>query len=295
MTALLFITFCFFSTYWNLSVDFSSTRGFYDKPFSLTLTSDGSIVYTISISTADRTSPTATDTSVTGTQYTTPINIQRTCIIRSLAYIKVGNKLTNISKMKIHTFIFLSDVVKQSILNQDVVTNYASSMVAAFTNIPSISFASPFAYPTQTSRVANPQNASIEWLDKNHTDDQWQMNIEYDMYGGGSRNFIKKNLKVKFRDNLDGDLEFDLFDGLDYKGVRRVFKFAAFNLRGGSYDSLIGTSIAPTTYIRGLFYEYTNNDLGVLIPRGRMVHVFFNTQYEGIINMKVLNRVLVMN
>ncbi len=83
--------------------DFSHTRGFYDAPFDLTLTSEeeNSIIrYTLDGSEPDRN---------TGTVYSGPIHISTTSVARAIVFTNEGAG----SDIRTHTFIFTNDVVNQ--------------------------------------------------------------------------------------------------------------------------------------------------------------------------------------
>jgi hypothetical protein len=90
-------------------IQFSQERGFYDSPFSLTLSTDtpgATIYYSL-----DCELPGQVGTrSVTGTVYTEPISISKTTCLRAVA-IRQGWKP---SAMYTHTYIFVSDVITQS-------------------------------------------------------------------------------------------------------------------------------------------------------------------------------------
>ncbi|MFB0553287.1 MAG: chitobiase/beta-hexosaminidase C-terminal domain-containing protein, partial [Phycisphaerae bacterium] len=87
---------------------FSQDRGFYDTPFSITITTeteDAVIYYTL-----DGTEPyELTGRALRGVVYTTPIPISETTCLRAIA-IKPGWKPTNVDAQ---TYIFLDDVVRQ--------------------------------------------------------------------------------------------------------------------------------------------------------------------------------------
>ncbi|MBN1505612.1 MAG: lamin tail domain-containing protein, partial [Sedimentisphaerales bacterium] len=88
---------------------FSHDRGFYDQPFSVTITTatEGAVVYY----TIDGSSPFDTVRGQpTGRPYTGPVAITTTTCLRAIAY-KIGWKPSNIDTQ---TYIFLSDVQHQA-------------------------------------------------------------------------------------------------------------------------------------------------------------------------------------
>ncbi|TYB73593.1 T9SS type A sorting domain-containing protein [Bizionia algoritergicola] len=99
-----YILFLFFSiSIYSQEIMFSESRGFYESPFNLELTTnmiDGSIRYTI-----DGSIPSTT----AGIPYNgMPIPINSTVVIRAIAY-----STTEQSNIPTHTFLFLNDVLQQ--------------------------------------------------------------------------------------------------------------------------------------------------------------------------------------
>jgi hypothetical protein len=54
-------------------------------------------------------------------------------------------------------------------------------------------------------------------------------------------------------------------------------------MRAHSQDGPFGYPGYAPYYMRNLFQEYTYNDAGVLAIHGRMVHVIYNSHYQGIV------------
>src|SRR5574340_890575 len=98
---------------------FDVHRGFFDAPFTLTITTatPGAVIrYT-----TDGTPPTAT----TGTIYTTPLTISKTTTLRAAAF-KTDYRPTNVDT---ETYIFLADVIRQSTNPPGFPTSWGSNVV----------------------------------------------------------------------------------------------------------------------------------------------------------------------
>ncbi|MGE5296343.1 MAG: FN3 associated domain-containing protein, partial [Solirubrobacterales bacterium] len=90
-------------------IEFSQERGFCEEPFSLTLSTDtpeATIYYSLDCELPGQVAA----RKITGTVYTGPISISKTTCLRAIA-VRQGWKP---SAIYTHTYIFVSDVVKQS-------------------------------------------------------------------------------------------------------------------------------------------------------------------------------------
>jgi len=219
----------------------------------------------------------------TGTPYTAPIAVSKTSVIRAIAY--KGTEKTNVT---IHTYIFTADVIRQSTMDQVFLNDprYAPEAEKALKTIPSLHLRSNRAYPVEMDWVARPTNGTLEWLDPDNPSDNWSMMTEFDMFGGASRYYPKKNLRVHFRSAFgDDELEFPLFDGYDWS-IPSSRRFKSITLRANSQDAVFGQAWGPVTYMKNIWHDWLMQDAGVLAPHARMAHLYYNLQYQGLYHVR---------
>jgi len=186
-------------------LEFSHQRGFYDEPFSVTITTEteGAIIYY----TLDGSSPYDLARSVAqGTFYTGPISISTTTYLRAVA-IKSGFKPTTVVT---HTYIFLDDVIEQPQyppgfpttgwghagpdyqMDPVVTSAYSSTIKDDMKSIPILSlvmdiddwFGSKGIYINK-SQDGTERVVSMEFIDPNNGD-EFQINCAISMQGGVS-------------------------------------------------------------------------------------------------------------
>jgi hypothetical protein len=272
---------------YSFKVVFKPTRGFFTAAQQVTLTSPLGAGSTIRFTTANdwTTIQKQVPPSLSvGTVYTGPITITATTLIRAIAYLPSGQK-TNITT---HSYFFLSDVVKQASMYEPTVNNprFAGQVLAALKNLPSFHIVTTRPYPTEKDWIDRPTNGTLEWLDPDNPTDNWSSQIIFDMYGGASRYYPKKNLRVKFRDSTgDGELEFPLFDGFDW-GVPTSRKFKSFSLRAFSQDGVFGQAWPNPTWMKNIWHDWLMQDAGILAPHSRYVHLYYNLQYQGLHHLR---------
>ncbi|MBP7951181.1 MAG: chitobiase/beta-hexosaminidase C-terminal domain-containing protein, partial [Verrucomicrobiales bacterium] len=297
---------------------FSHNRGFYDTPFSVSITSpteEAEIYYT-----TDNSDPSPTN----GTLFTDPITISKTTVLRARAF-KADWKPTNIDT---HTYIFLADVTtvpKGTIpengslsgtappgwptasvngqafnygFSASVLATYSSAQLReALTQIPSISVV------TQQSNLTDPSTgiyvnatghgdlwerpASIEMLDINHPQSapadghgEFHENCGLRVRGGYSRNDYasKHSLRLFFSKQYGATK-------LRYPlyGPNGASEFDKFDLRGSQNYSWSNSSGDPNeTLCRDPFSRETLGALGQQHTRSRFAHVYLNGLYWGI-------------
>jgi len=234
---------------------FSHDRGFYDSPFSVTITTEtegATIRYTTDGS---------TPTDHYGQVYTNPVHITTTTCLRAAAF-KAGCKATNVDT---HTYIFLEDVIQQATdpvtgaqvtpegyptswgsvtgdyqMDPDVVGQdgqdkfggiYASTIKDDLKSVPTISlvmhkddwFGTRGIYINQ-SQDGTERVTSFEYIDPNGAE-QFQINCAMAMQGGVSGGgtsldrwkTFKLSMRPRFKPQTDDRLPTGGAAKLDYK------------------------------------------------------------------------------
>jgi len=281
---------------------FSRDRGFYDSPFSVTITTEtvgATIHYT-----ADGSAPSETH----GNEYVGPIGINTTTCLRAMAF-KPGWMSTNIDT---HTYIFLDDVIHQPAnpvgfpsawggtaadyeMDPDVVNDarYSDLMRESLLSLPSISivtdldklFGASGIYSNSTlGGVAWERPASVEWIYPDSTTG-FQMNAGLRIYGGdpfrGMGLTRKKSFRLFFK-RIYGPtkLNFPMFDAPD-----AATSFDTIVLRAGANDAWNNWSAgANAQYILDEYMRRTQSAQGQVSPHGTFVHLYINGLYWGLYN-----------
>ena len=281
---------------------FNQDRGFYTEPFYVTVTC-ATPEATIRYST-DGSKPTAT----TGTEYTGPIRISQTTVLRAAAF-KDDLEPSNTDTQ---TYLFLDDVLTQAPngapppdwpsswganirdygMDPDIVNSprWGPQVKEALTSLPSFSIVIPLPDLFDSSRgiYANPGNdgmgaereCSVELLHPDGTEG-FHINCGLRIRGGFSRSTSnpKHAFRLLFRDRygapklnypLFGDDGTDTFDGIDL----RTFQNYSWSFQGDN---------------RGIFVrDQWNRDaqlaMGHQAERGKFYHLYINGQYWGLYN-----------
>jgi hypothetical protein len=285
---------------------FSVDRGFFEGPFSLSITSgtpDAVIYYSVN---GDEPGPGK------GVLYTGPITITNTTVLRTRAF-KTNWKPTDVDTA---TYLFLADVIYQAPnwqqtrvpppnfpaswgrntvdygMDPNVVSNYtAAEWKEALTQIPSMSIVTEMKnlFDASTGIYANADGhgevwerpISLELLDPtNGVPGRFQENCGLRIRGGASRgaNFVKHSLRVYFRrDYGAGKLRYPLFEeeGAD--------EFEVFDIRTSqNYAWPRGESPTFDTMVREVWCRQTLGAMGQPYRRSRYYHLYINGQYWGL-------------
>ncbi|HPO13151.1 MAG TPA: CotH kinase family protein [Candidatus Hydrogenedentes bacterium] len=282
---------------------FSIEHGFYNAPFELTLSladPSGAIRYTLDGSTPSR------DVGIT---YTVPIPIDRTTVVRAIAYFV--SEAT--SRVVTHTYLFLSDVIQQSPngeapgpewpaqctgpgqfidygMDPNVVNDprYSDIMDEALLAIPSISMATDLGnlFDPSTGIYMNAWGEGDEWerpasieLIKPDGTPGFQINAGVRIRGGFSRDPSnpKHAFRLFFRSAYgDARLNYPLFDdeGADV--------FDKVDLRTAQNYSWSLGGDPNCTMLRDVFSRDTQHDMGQPYTRSRFYHLYINGQYWGL-------------
>lgn len=282
---------------------FSVDRGFFDAPFSLsitTATANATIRYT-----TDGSPPTVAN----GFTYTGPIPISSTTVIRAAAFADGFEP----SDVDTQTYIFLTDVIRQSPdgspppgwpsswgantvdygMDPNVVDNaaYSGTIINDLKTIPSYSLVTdlPNLFDPATGIYANPggdtiaweRPASIELIYPNGTPG-FQVDAGIRIRGGFSRSTDnpKHAFRFFFRQQYGTPkLKYPVFasqngtDTLDGYDLR-TFQNYSWSFQGDSLG----------VFIRDVFSRDTQIDMGQPGERGDYFHLYINGQYWGLYN-----------
>ncbi|MEK7949371.1 lamin tail domain-containing protein [Luteolibacter soli] len=286
-------------------VVFSKARGYFNAPFSLTLSTamtEAQIRYT-----TDGTAPTAT----TGTIYTAPIPVSTTTTVRACAYRAGYTSL----RPETQTYLYLQDIIQQPatiagwpnpmISTGGVATQmhdyemdptltsdpaFREELIEGFSDIPTVSVVvkktdmwnaageGGFYRSTDLERAA-----SVEYIDPEHPNDNTQADCGIQ---GHSHDRMKRSLRLSFKAAY-GDTKFDsaMFTGVPWGGDRGNRAVDNIVLRGGNNHSF-ARSWNPTTstYGEDEWYRATQIAMGRPGTPGRFVHLFINGIYWGMYN-----------
>jgi hypothetical protein len=289
----------------------SRDRGFFDAPFPLeitTATAGARIRYTL-----DGSPPSTT----TGAEYTTPLLIASSTVLRAAAFLDGFLPSRTIT----HTYIFLDDVIAQDdaaalarglpatwgetpadyAMDPDVIGadgvdlydgRYAAAVREGLLSLPALSlvaaaddiFGPEGIYTLSTATEGDPERpVSVELI---HPDgaDGFQVDAGLRLQGGAFRSHEltrKHSLRLVFRKSYGAAaLEHPLF------GRRAARRFDTLTLRAGANDSWQwATAGEQGLYIRDSFARETLLDLGGIASHEIFVHLYLNGVYWGLYNV----------
>jgi hypothetical protein len=245
---------------WLTSPVVSHERGFYNRPFELTL---------------QNTNPAASLMMSLNEQYPNvplpdrvgfPISSTTTL---HCAVTRPGFKSSDVVN---HTYLFLEDVINSPLMNKNITQNrqYTDRLRKGLTDLPTFSITVSQLPDDYIERRAS---LEILWPDSSPS---IQVDCGMSRYGGAWTRFAKKNYKLKFRKEYGvRKLRAPLFAGFDH-GIEAVDEFDTLELRGGSHDMK-----ARGFYMGACFVEDSMLDMGSLNPHGRFVHLYINGRYWG--------------
>jgi hypothetical protein len=299
---------------------FSVNRGFFDAPFSLSITcaTPGvEIRYTTNGSPASATS---------GFIFTSPITINRHSFIRAAAF-RPGWVPSDIDT---HSYIFLRDVFRQSnnipnyptvwqasypadyAMDPNIVNHpvYGPALSNALRSIPTLSIvsdhnglwgASTGIYPNSTSSGTNWERAaSLELIDGGGAT-EFAVNARLEMHGNASRDNVrtpKHSMHVVFNSDYGPTkLRHDWFGGgvdvhnkIVFRSCGFVDGWAGRYADNGTYTSaetgetFRGLRYRPenTCYLRDAWVKDSFRDMGWVSSRSQYVHLYLNGLYWGL-------------
>jgi hypothetical protein len=282
----------------------SVSRGLYDTPFTLALTSataNAQIHFT-----TDGSTPSA----VSGMLYTSPVTIAHTTVLRAIAT-EPGYWPSSVAT---YTYVLLTNVIAQSLqsatsagfpaawsgttpdyaMDPTVTRAYATQMVASLHSLPSVFITTTVSnlFDPATGIYVNPTQhglawerpAAVEMVDTNGQS-QFQVGCGLRIQGGAFRNFYytqKKSLRLLFKSQYGvGRLHYDLFNE---PGAAQDFNTLV--LRAGANDGYSWADAGTTVqFIRDQFGRRLLLDMGHPSVRGMFVHVYLNGLYWGLYNL----------
>jgi hypothetical protein len=276
---------------------FSHKRGFYATAFLLNLytgSNDAVIHYTI-----DGSQPTITH----GTIYSSPININRTTIVRAVA-VKPG---WLDSAVETHTYIFLGTVIYQTSnppgfpsswggtaadyeMDPEIVSAHLGTITDDLKSIPTMSLVTHVDDMFGPGGIySNPGGAGFTWERPGSIEliypsgsEGFQVDCGVRIYGGAFRGMgltRKKTFRLLFK-GIYGPtkLRYPLF------GEDAVDEFDTIILRGGANDAWNNWGKENTQYIVDEFMRRTQLALGHPSGHGMFVHLYVNGLYWGLYN-----------
>jgi hypothetical protein len=284
-------------------VAFSHDHGFFDAPFSVTLTTettDAVIFYTL-----DGSSPLGDQGDIR--VYIEPIPISTTTCLRAAAILDGWKS----SHVQTRTYLYLKDVIRQpknpSAFPKDWgsaaadyemdprITNsskYSSLMERALLSLPTVSLVLPpdalfgptgiYTNSTQ-SGFAWERQSSVEWISPSGGM-EFQVDAGLRIYGGAFRGMgltRKKSFRLSFKGEYGPTkLEFPVFDAPD-----ATTRFDTLIFRAGANDAWNNWGNVNTQYIVDEFMRRTQLAVGQPSAHGTFVHLYLNGLYWGLYNL----------
>jgi len=301
-------------------LEFSHRRGFYDEPFSVTITTEteGAVIYY----TIDGNEPyNSTHGLPAGMVYSGPIFIDTTTCLRAVAF-KPDWKLSHVDT---YTYIFLDDIRYQSDsyayskgfpaqwinrwgqhlrdgdyeMDPDILTDpaYSGLFETAMKAIPVLSIVTDTAnlFDPQIGIYVNnwqwhdPQSGqnwerpiSLEYFDP-CTGENFQINAGLRLAGNQSRDptlNAKHSMRIFFKNEFGPSM-------LEYPLYENsdADRHNNISLRANFHyswlDSTHPSNVANAHYIRDTFAQDSLRDMGHLSPDSRYVHLYMNGLYWG--------------
>jgi hypothetical protein len=284
-------------------VAFSVDHGFFNAPFSVTLTAettDAVIFYTV-----DGSSPLGDQGDIR--VYIEPIPISTTTCLRAAAILDGWKS----SHVQTRTYVFLRDVIRQSknpsgfpkdwgsaaadyemdprIANS---SKYGPLMEQALLSLPTVSLVLPpdalfgptgmYTNSTQSGSAWERQS-SVEWISPGGGM-EFQVDAGLRIYGGAFRGMgltRKKSFRLSFKGEYGPTkLDFPVFDVPD-----ATTRFDTLILRAGANDAWNNWGNVNTQYIVDEFMRRTQLAVGQPSAHGTFVHLYLNGLYWGLYNL----------
>ncbi|MBN1764286.1 MAG: lamin tail domain-containing protein, partial [Sedimentisphaerales bacterium] len=256
---------------------FSSDRGFYDDPFSLTITCDtaGAQIYY----TTDGTAPVDNDVATAdGILYTGPISISSNTSVRAAA-LKTGWMPTNLDT---HTYIFdASDEIKAMpvvcLTGDEEKTFFLPDGIMAYPTLRGIEYERPVSFEVidlQTGASFH-ENCGIRLHGSNDTRPQYTIGEDWStcwIDWWPHMNTNKLGFNLWFRSTYGNNrLEYPFFPFID------VDRFKSLVLRQGKNDAC--TPFIKDEWARRLFRE-----MGHVQVTGSFANLYLNGEYKSYYN-----------
>lgn len=288
------------------SLEQSHRRGFYDAPFDLELLTewdDGRIVYTLD----------GTDPTVQGLDYTGPIRLDATAVVRA-ALVSANGVVVD---QDTHTYFFAASVPDQVApadypdqwwvndidgpfpadyaVDSEIVTHpdYAEAFPGVWTQLPVLSvILHPDDLFGRTGIHENPLDSGENWeraahvelLDPHDDARTFGAGCGLRIAGGSSRipaRSPKKSFRLTFKSEFGpASLEEPIFDATDATGVFETLVLRGrYNRSWVHYDPI---QRARADYVREQLSTDLQRAMGTPSPHTRSVHLFLNGLYWGL-------------
>ena len=266
---------------------FDVDRGFYASAFTVSITTDtpgATVVYT-----TDGTDPTLSNG--TASPDSASVSITGTTVLRASAF-KTGLTPTNIDTQ---TYLFTADIIQQSEMDPDVVTDpdYSGEIASALQSIRTLSIVTDpdnlfdnsigILENTGGRGLAWERPVSIEFIDPDNPTDSMQTNAGLRMHGNGSRGSAKNSLRLLFRAVYGPKkLNYPLF-GEDF--ISQKFNTVVLRAQNAnSWTSSRSLDRQSTTFLQDSFAKDSQRDMGHPTAGSTFVHLFLNGTYWGLYN-----------
>lgn len=280
-------------------VSFSVLAGYKSSAQTVVLgtaTPSASIRYTL-----DGSAPTSTN----GTQIIpgASITVTETSVVRAVAY--RNGWFTSAPETR--TYLFASDIIAQPVsppgwpqhrsvndhyldyeMDPDVVNGNELLIESSLRSLPTMSIVTDpdNLFDAATGIYVNPQErgsewerpASIELIDPSGALLGFDINGGLRLRGGSSRSTQnpKHSLRLFFRDEYEGDLDYPLF------GDEGVDRFERIDLRTVQHENWGWRPTNEATYVEDVWSRDTQAAMGQPYTRSRQVHLFLNGLYWGV-------------
>ncbi|MBL9135184.1 MAG: lamin tail domain-containing protein [Verrucomicrobiales bacterium] len=281
---------------------FGTPHGFYSKPFALELeaTVPGSVIrYTL-----DGSAPTPSS----GTIYSAPIQVTPNTagttrgvrVVRAIA-VRTG---VAYAPVETQTYFFVDGVVgptSDGVVGQtrlvSAITRHATygpMLKDAFRALPTVSVLLPGG-PTSEER-----RGSLEWIDPQGAEAGFQIDGGIEVTGTTSLNSPKLGMSAKFRAEYgSSQLQYPVFAGGSFGDpTTAATVFKELRLRGHSHDTFYWLATrenppvpygspsvnrsADAQYVRNLWIDQMQGEMGQPTKLGRQVHLYLNGSYHGL-------------
>ena len=290
------LSFCIPFLIFGQTVTFSNSRGFYETPFNLDLSTDiasGSIRYTL-----DGSAPTI----ISGTLYNgTPFAVSTTTIVRAITY-----QGTTVSSVKTHSYIFLDNVIQQpatiagwpnnvydvgsggsqaihdyemdpNIVNDPV---YSSFIKPGLLSIPTMSIVmlKDDFWDMYDGEAGFPGSIEILYPDNSFPDEQFDAEME-----SHSHLRLKRSMKIDINNSINSNLL--KTNPITGNSATTNFTDTKFVLRGGNNRAWSRNwNPDKTVFTRDEWYRTSQIAASGIGMRGTYVHLYVNGLYWGLYN-----------
>ncbi|MCA9151939.1 MAG: tandem-95 repeat protein, partial [Planctomycetales bacterium] len=251
---------------------FSVEHGFFAEPFTLTIGAElagATIAYTLDGSVPSLSHGTQVPANDGSSVPRVSLTVDRTTTIRAAVF---RDKYFS-SDINTQTYLFLNDVVQQSVFSRTVVNSptWGPQLGASLLALPTVSLVT-------AKRISlSEQETSVELIFPDGSAG-FQVDAGIEHYGGHSLNSPKKNMRLSFKSQYgDASLKYDLF------GEGAASEFNQLLLRTGSHDTFFWTHPdgGRGNYLRNRWAFDRQLEMKQLAPHGRFVHVYINGVYAG--------------